>query len=120
SVKMPRTFSPSITIADPTCLPPMTVAASATVEVGPTEMIPSCMTSRIVAIAWPEPTPGGVGGESRAGVRSRRGREAGPSGVVLAAARRLPVANRPARSLPGPGERGDAPADAGPTGGAGG
>src|SRR5207245_292473 len=78
-----------------------------------------CMTSRIVAIAWPEPTPGGVGGESRAGVRSRRGREAGPSGVVLAAARRLPVANRPARSLPGPGERGDAPADAGRTGGAG-
>src|SRR5205807_934482 len=56
SVKMPRTVSPSMTSAEPTCLPPITVAASATVEEGATEMIPSCMTSRIVAIAFAEPT----------------------------------------------------------------
>src|SRR3954447_20977457 len=62
SVKIPDRRPASMTSADPTCLPPITVAASATVVVGSTVMRSRFMTSPTVGMAArrsvPRPAPG--------------------------------------------------------------
>src|SRR5580765_3452511 len=61
SVKMPDRRPSSMTSADPTCLPPITVAASATVVAGSIAMRSRFMTSPTVGMAPPRSLPGSTG-----------------------------------------------------------